>query len=92
MYRICGRTDILNAAILPNHDNSVLEMLVSCSILAMSDFRLASIKVEVVLVNVIPKYENPFVLHKYGGESCNNLFVDRGTPTSSIMDLVKLTL
>lgn len=58
----------------------------------MNGLGLASAKDLVVLVRVIPRYEIPFLLHEYGRVSCSDFFVVCETPTSSVRDLLKLTL
>lgn len=63
MYRICGRTDILNAANLSSQDNSFLAMTLSwVSSLANKGLMLVLANDSMELVRVIPRYGMPFLL------------------------------
>lgn len=92
-YKICGRIDTLNPAILPSQDNSFLDMSLSyVSNLASKGLMLALAKNSVEFVRIMPKYGMPFLLHVQGRVCCSLLLIIFSKPRFKITDLVKLTL
>lgn len=93
MYKIGGKTDILNAASLPSQDSSHLAMfLIWISSVVIRGLRLMSASDLVVLVRVIPKYRMTFLLQRYGRDCCNVSLTFLDTSKFRIKDFVKFTL